>query len=179
MPLWRLPTPMSPTTGAPPMSRPLILRRTATLAVTASAALVLTAGLASSASPAPGGAGDPSPTAAGPAPGPAPGEFRRAGAPVYTEAPDGWSCHYRGTDARDVDARCTFPQRHAVSGPPPAWRSTSAGEPVGEVTCRRGFFLLIRSDRGRGWVAQDDVQVGAPGGDGAAPVRGCGALEWS
>jgi hypothetical protein len=163
------------------MTRPLLVPRAATLAVTATAALLLTAGLAASASPTPGGAPDAASASdlRRATSDPVAGQFRRAGAPVYAEAPDGWACHYRGTDDRDVDGRCTFPQRRAVSGPPPAWRSTSAGEPVGEVTCRRGFFLLIRSDRGRGWVAQDDVQRRSDRSDGPPPVRGCSAVEWS
>jgi hypothetical protein len=161
------------------MARPLLLPRAATLAVTASAALLLTAGLASSASPSPSGTVA-SPSASDvrrPTPDPGPGEFRRAGAPVYAEAPDGWACHYGGTD--DSDGGCTFPQRRAVTGAPPAWRSTSAGEPVGEVICRRGFFLLVRSDHGRGWAAADDVQIRTDDSSGAPPVRGCTALEWS
>ncbi len=161
------------------MTRHMLVPRAATLAVTATAALLLTAGLASSASSAPGGAAGSTSASDVRRPTPGPGEFRRADTPVYAEAPDGWACHYGGTDERDVDGRCTFPQRRAVTGPPPAWRSTSAGEPIGEVVCRRGFFLLIRSDRGRGWAAEDDVQRRSDRSDGAPPVRECSALEWS
>jgi hypothetical protein len=38
---------------------------------------------------------------AGP-PHPNPGEFVRADAPVYATAPEGWACHYLGTNERLV-----------------------------------------------------------------------------
>jgi hypothetical protein len=112
-------------------------------------------------------------------PDPNPGEFRRAGAAVYADAPDGWACHYLGTNDRVVGTRCATPDHRAASDPPPLWHSGRLGEPVDDVLCQRGQFVLIRTAGGRGWVASSDVRTTAFRPDGQSLVAGCDAFTWS
>jgi hypothetical protein len=112
-------------------------------------------------------------------PDPNPGEFRRAGAPVYADAPDDWACHYLGTNDRLVGTRCANPEDRAASAPPPLWRSGRLGEPIDDVLCQRGHFVLIRTADGWGWVASTDIRTTAFRRDGHNLVAGCDAFTWS
>jgi hypothetical protein len=112
-------------------------------------------------------------------PHPNPGVFNRAGAPVYAENPDGWACHYLGITEHLVAQRCTAPEQRAAQHPPAAWRSGRLGEPVDDVSCRRGWFVLIQTARGRGWVASSDISTNAVRRDGHNRVAGCDAFTWS
>jgi hypothetical protein len=120
------------------------------------------------------------------APDPNPAEFRRGGAPVYTDAPDGWACHYLGTNERLVGTHCAPPHARAAHGPPPAWHSRRLGEPIDDVLCQRGWFSLIHTAFSlihtagqRVWVASTDIRTTAFRRDGRNLVDGCDAFTWS
>ena len=113
------------------------------------------------------------------APDPNPAVFRRAGAPVYTDAPDGWACHYLGTNERLVGTQCATSEDRAALGPPPAWWSRGLGEPIDDVLCHRDWFSLIHTAGRRVWVASTDVQTSAFRRDGRNLVDGCDAVTWS
>ena len=52
-------------------------------------------------------------------------------------------------------------------------------EPVDDVVCRRGWFSLIESVRGRGWVATTDIRTTAADRDGRSLINSCDALTWT
>jgi hypothetical protein len=105
--------------------------------------------------------------------------FRRPGAPVYAESPDGWACHYLGTNERLVGKQCSTPEEWAAHNPAPVWRSGRLDEPIDDVICQRGQFSLIQTARGRGWAASTDVSTNAFQRDGHDLVAGCDAFTWS
>jgi hypothetical protein len=52
-------------------------------------------------------------------------------------------------------------------------------EPIDDVVCRRGWFSLIESPRGRGWVATADIRTTAFDRDGGSLINGCDAFTWT
>jgi hypothetical protein len=105
--------------------------------------------------------------------------FRRPGAPVYAESPDGWACHYLGTNERLVGKQCSTPEEWAAHNPAPVWRIGRLDEPIDDVICQRAQFSLIQTARGRGWAASTDVSTNAFQRDGHDLVAGCDAFTWS
>jgi hypothetical protein len=45
--------------------------------------------------------------------------------------------------------------------PTPLRHSRQLGEPIDDVHCQRGHFVLIRTAGGRGWVASTDIRTTA------------------
>jgi hypothetical protein len=52
-------------------------------------------------------------------------------------------------------------------------------EPIDDVVCRRGWFSLIQSPRGRGWVGTADIGTAAFDRGGRSLMTGCDAFTWS
>jgi hypothetical protein len=59
------------------------------------------------------------------------------------------------------------------------WRSRRLAEPIDDVICQRGHFVLIHTAGGRGWVASGDIRTTAFLADGRNLVGGCDAFTWS
>ena len=110
--------------------------------------------------------------------GPVTGDFLRAGVPVYAAAPDGWRCHYMQGNRVIVGDGCVTPTQRATRQPGPAWSSRTAYEPIDDVVCRRGHFILIEQHGRRGWAPKDGVGADYTNTLGSIP-GGCDAFQWS
>jgi hypothetical protein len=101
-----------------------------------------------------------------PAAGPEPG---RVPPHRSTDAPDG-ACHFLDTNDRLVGHPVRDTRGSGSRRPTPAV-AQQFGEPVDDVLCQRGHFVLIRTAGGQGWVASSDIRTIAFRGSVARSIR--------